>query len=71
MPIDATEPPCQIWTQYNLRQWSKKCRVKYQESSTSLHEVFRSYKCKHSELNVKLAEAYVELYLDSVNANLS
>ena len=28
------EPPYQIWTLYNLRQWSNKCRVKYQESST-------------------------------------
>ena len=49
------EPPYQIWTQYNLRQWSNKCRVKYQESSTGLHEVFRLYKCKNLGVrNVKL-----------------
>ena len=46
------EPPYQIWTLCNLRQWSNKCRVKYQESSTGLHEV---YKCKNLDLiNVKL-----------------
>ena len=44
------ESPYQIWTQYNLRQWSNKCRVKYQESSTCLHEVFRPYKCKNFDL---------------------
>ena len=49
------EPPYQIWTQYKLRQWSNKCRVKYQESSTGLHEVFRPYICKNLDLiNVKL-----------------
>ena len=41
------EPPYQIWMQYNLRQWSNKCRVKYQESSSGVHEVFRRYKCKN------------------------
>ena len=53
------EPPYQIWTQYNLRQWSNKCRVKYQESSTGLQEVFRPYKCKKLDpINANLAELH-------------
>ena len=44
------ELPYEIWTHYNLRQWSNKCRVKYQELSTGLHEVFRLYKCKNLDL---------------------
>ena len=52
------EPPYQIWTQYNLRQWSNKCKVKYQESSTGLHEV--PYKCKYLDLiNVKLLLRFI------------
>ena len=44
------ELPYQIWTHYNLRHWSDKCRVKYQESSTGLNEVFRPDKCKILDL---------------------
>ena len=49
------ESPYEIWTLYNLRQRSNKCRVKYQESSTGLHEVVRPSKCKNLDLvSVKL-----------------
>ena len=64
MPIVPRNHHTKYWTQYNLRQWSNKCRIKYQESSTGLYEVFRPYKCK------TFAEAYMK-YLDPINANLS